>query len=195
MPWLPIYADEEDFRAIHERLNLSREIAFIVPDGPKSWRAVRSLPGLEAARICLWHVPGGPLQLPHPYPSREVDTIADPWSTWTGLADRGHPGYPFFGADEPAVIWLNHYPQSCEISGGIGLSSFEWIGNLYSTIGSPAPAGTEKFWQGLRRWVRQSAIKIPRYGPVDGPEPEIWAFPSALGAFRRGRLRDSNPGW
>ena len=197
MPWLPIYADEQDFRVILDRLNGDEEIAFIVPDGSSlwraRWRATRPLSRLEAARICLWHVPSGPLPLLHRQPDKKAGTITNPWNGWTGLRDSAHKNCPFFGAGHPGIIWLNHRPQAPQTSGGIGLSSFEWIGNRYSAAGSPASEATEKFWQSLQRWVKKGSVKVPRDGPVDGPQAEIWAFPSALAAFRNGRGREANP--
>jgi len=148
---------------------------------------------MEGERVCLWHVPGRPLPLLHPPPGNTIDSISDPWSGWTELRAGADSTCPYFGAGHPAVIWLNQRPKSKQAPDGIGLSSFEWIGNHYSLIGSPAPEATEKFWQRLRRWVKKSAIMIPRVGAVDGPHPEIWAFPSALAAFRSGRGRDANP--
>jgi hypothetical protein len=193
MPWLPLYADEEDCRVVHDYLNQNEEIAFIVPDGPHRWRATRTVPVMDAVRICLWHVPSGPLPLLHQHPSKTVDSIHDPWSGWTELRTGADSTCPYFGAGHPGIIWLNHQPKALRVPDGIGLSSFECIGNHYAISGNPAPEVTERFWKRLRHWAKKSAVRIPRDGPVDGPHPEIWAFPSALAAFRIGRGRDSNP--
>jgi len=193
MPWIPLYADEEDFRVIHDYLNQSEDIAFIVSDGSRRWRAVQTIPRMDGERVCLWHVPSGSLPLLHPQPSKTVDSISDPWSGWTELRTGADSSCPYFGAGHPGIIWLNQRPVSKRVSGGIALSSFEWIGNRYSLIGSPAPDVTEKVWQRLRRWAKKSAVMIPRSGALDGAHPEILTFPSALAAFRSGRGRDSNP--
>ena len=193
MPWIPFYADEEDFRVIHDYLNQNEEVAFIVSDGPRRWSATHTIPSMDGVRVCLWHVPSGPLPLLHPHPSKTVDSISDSWSGWTELRTGADSTCPYFGAGHPGVIWLNHRPKAQRVPDGIGLSSFEWIGNRYSVIGSPAPKVTEKFWQRLRRWVKKSAVGIPRSGPVNGLHPEIWALSSALAAFRSGRSRDPNP--
>src|SRR5689334_7347129 len=97
MSWLPIYADSNDFRDIHEWLNSCEELAFIVADGPQKWRAVNSIPELQPGRVCLWHVPSGPLPLVHPPPSRETSEIADPWGGWQELRAGADPGVPYFG--------------------------------------------------------------------------------------------------
>lgn len=193
MPWLPLYADEEDFRVVHDYLNQKEDVAFIASDGPRRWRAMHTIPRMDGVRICLWHVPSGRLPLLHPHPSKVVDFICDPWSGWMELRTGAESTCPYFGAGHPGIIWLNHRPTAQLVPNGIGLSSFEWIGNRYSLIGNPAPKATEKFWQSLRRWAKKSAVMIPREGAVDGPHPEIWAFPSALSAFRSGKGRDSNP--
>jgi hypothetical protein len=192
MPWIPIYADEEDFGMVLNFLNQCDEVAFIVSDGPRRWRATQTIPRMGAARICLWHVPSGPLPLLHPPPSKTVDFVEDPWIGWTELRTV-EGNCPYFGAGPTGIIWLDQRPRSKRVPEGIGLSSFGWIGNHYSIIGSRAPEVTERFWQRLRRWAKKNAIKVPRSGAVDGPNPEIWAFPSALTAFRSGRGRDNNP--
>lgn len=193
MPWLPIYADANDFRAIHDWLNASEELAFIVSDGPQRWRAVGSVPALDSERICLWHVPSGPLPLLRPSSSRDVGSVTDPWSGWEELRAGADPSHPYFGAGHPGIIWLNHRPVSRRSPRGVGLSSYEWIGNHYRVIGKAADASTEAFWRSMRRWTQKHSRKIPRAGALDGPRAEIFAFPSALAAFESGVERDANP--
>jgi hypothetical protein len=197
MPWLPIYADRTDFNSILEHLNLHEEIAFIVRSGSRfwrrRWRAVRSVERLTGPRICLWHIPSGPLPLLRGWRNTQRGTVLDPWRGWTGshsLADRSSP---YFGAGHPGIFWLNYQPESHWVSGGIGLSSFEWIGNRYASIRAPAAETTKRCWEDVRRWVRKQAVQIPRDGPVNGPGAEIWALPSALTAIRAGQPRDPNP--
>ena len=62
MPWIPIYADENDFLLIMEKLNDDSDIAFIVPNGRKKWIAVHSINLLNDGTYYLWHMPGGPIQ-------------------------------------------------------------------------------------------------------------------------------------
>jgi len=193
MPWLPIYADQVDFANILDWLNATDQLAFLLSEGPRRWRAVSHLDALSSSRVCLWHVPSGPLPLLHPNPSREVSLIIDPWSGWKELRTGANSSTPFFGAGHPGVIWLNHRPISLRNSGGIGLSSYEWIGNHYRMIGSPATPATESFWKLLRKWTQKQSTRIPREGSLDGPRPEIYVFPSALRAFKSGSPRDNNP--
>ena len=181
MPWIPFYADEGDFRVILDWLNQNDEIAFIVSDGPKRWRAVHTVPRLEdSLQICLWHVPSGPLPLRYPLPSGRIDPITDPWSGWTELRGRADHAWPYFGFYYVGVIWLHRRLRSEEKPDTISLSSFGWTGNQHAKAGHSAPEATKKFWASLRSWTKMNAVRIPRSGPLDGPRPEIWAFPSAL---------------
>jgi hypothetical protein len=212
MPWLPLYADENDFAFIHSWLNSQEEIAFLVSDGEKRWKAVRTIPELQGPRHCLWHVHSGPLPLlaasigyvidvPGPRPIRRslgssgIDgVVQDPWTGWQELLTGHDPTQPYFGWGHPGVYWLNVRPKASESPEGLGLSSFEWVGNGYKCIGRPAPECAAKWWNTLKRWTKKQAIRIPRVGPWDGEEDrEIWAFPSALERIRRGCDRDLNP--
>jgi hypothetical protein len=102
MPWLPIYADSIDFEEILGWLNASEELAFIVPNGPGRWIAVPTTEAIQKSRICLWHIPSGPLPLLHPHPSKKIDPISDPWAGWEEL--RVGADNPYFGAGHPGII-------------------------------------------------------------------------------------------
>ncbi len=193
MPWLPIYANTDDFKPILEWLNQNDELAFIISAGPKRWKATTSTAELPGRRVCLWHIPSGPLPLLGSTPKSPTSSVADPWSGWDELRTGADASVPYFGAGHPGIIWLNVRVVGKWAPDGLGLSSFEWIGNHYSLSGSPAPEVTEKFWLALRRWVKKNAKRIPREGPVDGAHPEIWAFTSAFAAFERSIGRDPNP--
>lgn len=193
MPWLPIYADKDDFIGILDWLNSSDEVAFVVPDGPRRWRAITKLDCLSVPRICIWHVPSGPLPLVRPYPDRTVTLIESPQDGWEELRTGADPNTPFFGVGHPGIIWLNHRPVSLRTAGGIGLSSYEWIGNHYRMIGNAAEPVTEAYWKLLRKWTQKQSKKIPRSGALDGAGAEIFAFPSAFREFQSGTPRDDNP--
>ena len=189
MPWLPLYANSDDFDEIREWLNSEESVGFLVSCGPKKWVAVNKLDAWTSPRIALWHIPSGPLPLLAEEPSAEDGEIADPWSAWTERRTGADPTTPYFGAGHPGVIWFNLHSSN----GRIGLSSFEWIGNHYQIIGSAANPDTEKWWRRLGRRIKRDAVRVPRSGPVDGGKPEIWALPSALSAIKAGAKRDSNP--
>ncbi len=190
--WLPLYVDETDASLLLECINLDPDVAFIVANGPGQWVARASLDKVEDGRFCIWHVPSGPLPMLN---SRAKPlTVDDPWSGWTELRAGADRTLPYFGQGHPGVIWWNLRTRSRSADGGLGLSSFEWIGNHYRIIGSPAAPSTEAWWAGLRRLIRkQKAERVPRSGPVDGARPEIWALPSALVKIQRGMHRDNNP--
>jgi hypothetical protein len=59
-------------------------------------------------------------------------------------------------------------------------------------VGNPVSKATKNFWKSLRHWVEESAVLIPRKGRVNGPRREIWAFPSALASFKRGKKREED---
>ena len=59
--------------------------------------------------------------------------------------------------------------------------------------GEGAKPTTEKWWKRLRRQITKRAVRIPREGPTDGPDAEIWALPSALESIRNGTFREMNP--
>jgi hypothetical protein len=193
MPWLPLYIDEIDAAGLGDELNFDPEIAFIVATSPGVWVARRALHGIADGRLCLWHVPSGPLPLFRGV-DRQPGTVADPWAGWTEFKAGADPLVPYFGAGHPGIVWWNVRTRSRRVPGGIGLSSFEWIGNHYRVLGNAADPRTEAWWAQLRKSVRRwKARRVPRSGPTDGPNPEIWALPSALSKINAGVPRDENP--
>jgi len=192
MPWLPIYATEQDIQSIFEFLNNEEEIAFIVSDGPGKWIPKKQLQYEGDIRYCIWHVPSGPLPLIRQN-DQEDGLIEDPWQGWKEERSGSDPKNPYFGAGHPGIIWLNARAVSKRNPNSIGLSSFEWIGNWYRIIGNAAPEATEKFWKRMGRRVKKGAIRIPRDGAWDGEKPEIWALPDAQIKIKSGIERDNNP--
>jgi hypothetical protein len=104
MPCIPLYADESDFSTIHDYLNQTEEIAFIVSDGLQRWRAVKAVPNMDLGRICLWHMPSGSLPLLHPLPSKTVESISDPWGGWTELRTGADANCPYFGLGDQGIL-------------------------------------------------------------------------------------------
>jgi len=167
-------------------------IAFLLANGPKRWKAVQSVDRLADGRHGLWQHTGDPLVL-----LREsgVDAaIANPWAGWQEARTGADPSTPYFGAGHPSVFWLNlrtslrPYSSSQQArweAGGahllgakdvLSLSSFEWIGNGYGK----APQPTHRCWQRLRNWVRRTATQLATAGE------SLWAFPSALAKLQGG---------
>lgn len=188
MPWLPFYASQNDLPALLSHLNASEEVAFIVSNGPGQWIAIKTLKALEDGRYCLWHRPGGALPL---FRGAKVTPgeIADPFLGWSEERAGADSTNPYFGAGHPGVFWLNiHCSVTDRLSGEplVGLSSFEWIGNHYKSVGVISKPETEKYWKNLRRWVETVATKVPRGGPLEPTPPEIWAFSDAQALFETG---------
>ena len=193
MAWIPLYADDNDFTVICEWLNREEEIAFLVSHGAKKWIAKRVIEALSAGEHTLWHIPSGPLPLLGATDEEPESTVEDPWKGWTEKRTGANFLIPYFGAGHPGVITLAVNSEGYDASGSIGLSAFGWIGNRYRIIGSGAHQSTEKYWLRLKRWIAKQAIKIPRTGPPDGENPEIWTFPSAYERIVSGVPRDMNP--
>lgn len=108
MPWLPLYTDTSDVAQLVAWLNAEQAIAFILPDGPKRWRAVRELDGPPPdGEIGLWHTESGPLPLLR---SQVLHTllvpdgkIHDPFRGWQEQRTGADPRTPYFGAGHPGV--------------------------------------------------------------------------------------------
>lgn len=192
MPWLPIYATEQNLHSIFAFLNDEDEVAFLVADGTGRWIAKKKLDYAGDAQYCIWHVASGPLPLLRPN-GQEEGLVDDPWQGWQEERTGADPTTPYFGAGHPGVIWLNARSISMRKKNEIGLSSFEWVGNWYRVIGRAAPATTEKFWKRMGRRIKKGAVRIPRSGSWDGPHPEIWALPDAFTKIQGGTERDENP--
>jgi hypothetical protein len=180
MAWIPIYADKEDFRTILEWLNADPETVFIVASNPGRWVAKSSLDALESRRYCIWHLKSGP-------------GLFQGGTEWEESASSADPDNLYFGPGETRVFWLDACPDASTPQGAIGLSNFGWAGNRVGASGKAAPAAAEAWWRRLGRWIRKSAIKIPRGGLQNQTAPEIWAFPSAHRAISAGTLCALNP--
>ena len=192
MPSLPFYATEQDFQHIFSYLNDEEDVAFLVADGAGRWIARKNQDYIGYARYCIWHIPSGPLPLLR-IDGKENGLVEDPWQGWQEERTGADSSHPYFGSGHPGIIWLNAKAKSTNRNIGIGLSSFEWIGNWYRIIGRPAPEITEKFWKRISRTIKKGAVRIPRTGAWDGPHSEIWALPDALTNIQEGAERDGNP--
>lgn len=190
MPWLPMYLTPDDAAELLAFLNSETVVAFIVADGPRRWRAVTTLAEAADGRFVLWHHPAG---VPPLLRDDAPDEVPDnPWAGW----EETLPGLRPFPSIDPAaamILSLNLRTRGREQGSKLGLSSFEWIGNRYRSIGAPAESSTEAWWRRLGAWVRKRSVRVPRKGTWDGQRPEIWAAPSALQLIQRGAVRDVSP--
>ena len=165
-----MYLSESDVPTLLSHLNASKEIAFIVSNGPHKWIAVETLESLADGRVyCLWHVPSGPLPL-FRGAKEAYGEIADPFAGWSEAIPSVDMTRPFFGPADTGVFWLSVRLKSKHWRTGetlVGLSGIEWIGNHYKIVGDAAAPTTERFWKALGRWVKKVAIKVPRCGPQE----------------------------
>jgi len=211
LAWIPFYADKADIALIVTRLNNDADIAYILRGWWGRWKACRTVEDLEDGSYCLWHVPGGPIAsyvegkadiLGNALRKRmgiagnmleEHGVVQDPWKGWKGPHVTGQKNVPFLGT-KPNIIDLSIHTSGSEGRDSIGLSCFGWIEQRYASIGSPASKATVEWWKRLERWVSEHATgRIPRFGPANGPDPEIWGFPSAHERILHGTRREANP--
>lgn len=193
MPWLPLYASVKDLTGIFDFLSAESDIAFLVADGAGRWRAIEAMGFGGDRRYCLWHVPSGALPLLRVgetgVAEPDAASVADPWAGWQEIRAGADRTNPYFGAGHPGIFWFNARSQSIDKKDAIGLSSYEWIGNHYRMIGNAAMPVTEKYWARLGRRMRKGAKRIPRSGPVNGSNPEIWAMEDAFSKIVDGTER------
>jgi hypothetical protein len=188
MPWIPLYATERDLAEVVRWLSEDPEIAFIVSAGPKRWVACPSLDGVHFDRIALWHKPSGPLPLVPGRAWQRERWIEHPELGWRERSTAVDQTVPFFGAGHPGVIWFNAVTAGPE-GEDIGMSSFEWMG----TGGSASHPATARWWDRFQERVREVGIQVPRSGPLDGPDAEIWVLPEARSLILSGATRAINP--
>lgn len=190
MPWLPMYVNREDSGLLRSLLNEDRDIAFIVAAGKRKWKALPMMQSFQDGRYCIWHIPSGPLPLTGGFLGD--GRVKDPWAGWKEKRTGADAAQPYFGAGHPGIIWLNLLTCSLGEPEKIGLSSFEWIGNRYSSIGHPAPAATKKWWEALRKSIARATVKLPREEGA-GLKNEIYTFAGAAREIADGRERANNP--
>ena len=186
--WLPLYMMQEDVPLLHERLNSDPEIAFIIRDGPDRWRAVRQVDDIRG-KMKLWHILGGPLYLLH-YQGEDT-VIEDPFAGWKEERPGLDNTVPYFGPSCQVSMVLEVWPPGWRVlpEDYLYMSGIEWYGRSVD----PPPAPTRRWWNRMRNWARRHAVLVTRWGPLDGPRPEIWAMPAALRAIQSGLERAENP--
>jgi hypothetical protein len=141
-----MYISRPDTSLLMELLLHDPDIAFLVPDGSKRWRAVKEMNAQGNERVGLWHVPSGPLPLLPPVHGDPIQQIHDPWFGWKEERTGADPNTPFFAA-HTGVFWLNLHVEGKDRGSCCGLSSFEWVGNRYKIIGKGSQPSTEDWWK------------------------------------------------
>lgn len=183
-----MYVTREDAAWLLDALNADDEIAFLVADGPRRWKARRAVDELPAGRTtALWHLPSGPL----PLVGSTDPQIPDPFAGWREQITGMDPTVPYF-ENHAGVLLLTYRPEGLSRGSACGLSSFQWIGDHYAVIGKPAPRATERWWTGMVRKVEAAATLVPRRSLIASSPPEIYAFPAALDRLNDGKTFDQN---
>lgn len=190
MPWLPLFISQDDLKLISDWLAEEEDISLISSIGEGEWKASPDFEIKTSGRYCLYHKNSGDLPLLAETMDGEDSIIPNPFKGWKERRAGANPNMPYFGAEIPSIFWFN---VRLEKNNEIGMSSFEWIGNHYSIIGSPAPDIAMKWWNRLRRWTKKNADRIPRSGLIREGKPEIWTFENALREIESGKSRALNP--
>ena len=200
MPGLPVFVDEQDAKILLRWLSDDQDIAFIVPTGPRQWKAVPAVSELEDGNYSLWYVPSGPLPLLGGDDPNAI--IANPWQGWTDLRPSADSTTAYFGAGHLGEIRLSlqtrHRPYSQQERSELRLlnglllgskdlmsvSDFQWIGNRHQ----PAPKQMHQWWRRLKRWIEPEAIRVRPYTAISGTYERwsFWAFPSAFQKLSNG---------
>lgn len=182
MPSIAMYVLEEDVELL--LATLADEMAFIVSDGDKRWKATSKPPTVLEPNMALWHVPSGPLPLLRSNREESPGEIADPWAGWEEERTGANPRTPYFGPGHPGVFRLGLRLDGRRPEEPCGLSSIEWIGNHYAGLGNAAQPETEKRWRKLRRDIAGVARKLPANFPRPPTPQPIWVFPKAAAAWK-----------
>lgn len=190
MAWIPMYIAEKDLPEISNWLNEDPNIALIVSIGKGMWQAKENFTISNEGTYCLYHKLAGSLPLLAKNNDEEDTVIENPFEGWTELRSGFDESCPYFGPGHTAIFWFNVRLKSND---RIGMSTFEWIGNHYSSLGNSAPDVAKKWWGKLGRWVRKNATKTPRKDTWAKEKPEIYAFQNALNEIQNGAKRSENP--
>lgn len=188
--WLGLYLEDPDAVTLRDRLNEDPEIAFLMPEGPESWRAVWQVEEL-LGKTLVWHVPGGSLPLLHPDGSESL--IPDPFAGWQEVRPGLDPSVPYLGLGWPSTLLFELYTRGWrglprpEV---IPLSGITWYGAR--PYAQPAPS-TRQWWNRFRRWLQTRAVHIRRNDTMENSPRDVWAMPAALRAIQSGMSRDSYP--
>ncbi|HLL61339.1 MAG TPA: hypothetical protein VK338_06495 [Candidatus Nitrosocosmicus sp.] len=186
MPSIDLYLEKEDLPILTDLLNSDEEIAFLVSNGSKRWKAVKTLEKPFPGKYLLWHTSA---KLSFVRKDLSYGYIENPWQSWTvERADAADPTMPFLGSN-PETIEVDIVVD--ENRGVIPLSHIGWIGNRYKSIGQGATKETERWWKKLIREIKTIGHPVSRFDELD--YLKAYAFPAALKAINQGKKRSGNP--
>lgn len=197
MAWLPLYLLDSDIDVLNDWLNKDEEVFFIEQVDRNHWKLTKEIHLKKEGyynQYRLWHLPSGqiplirernPLEGVPVFEKEQYDYVANPFEPWSGRPCGNLPGLPFFGDDETKVFTLTvHNPDNPLHP--IPISGVEWQGNYYKIIGKGATEAAEKWWKRLRTFAKKNGTQIPRSN-MASMRKEIFAFPNAMEAIKKGR--------
>lgn len=195
MPSILLYTLETDLRAIVDHLGDDPDIAFVIEDGPRRWKAVDRMPRITPGHHALWHVPSGaPPLLDRAHNEGAAPRIADPFAGWEERFPSANAAKPFFGS-YPGVIWLHLSECAVSASPVVPMSAFGWIGDRYRGIGHGAAPSTRQWWRRLQTWIKSRSQIVPRGSlrPSSKVPVDVAAFPAAFAKLQGGAPGEMNP--
>lgn len=193
-----MYLEPSDLETLRVYLNDDDDLAWLVSAGaPGHWKAVQRLASLEEGAYKLWHAKSGPLPLPARGVLLDAALVMDPYQGWEDTIRGANAAVPYFGSSHWGVIDLELRIRGSTRPGrqtrtSIGLSTFQWIGNLERFIRGPATPETVRRWRELRKWVARMSVKVALV-ENGNPKRTGFAFPGAAQAIQAGVPRDANP--
>jgi hypothetical protein len=194
-----LYITAKDVEVLRDWLNREPCIAWIVKTGQSRfeyrWCATDVLESIHPGEYQLWHKETGPLNIPSGSPEVIDLVVSDPYAGWTQLLDREDATTPWFGGNVPGPYLFRFAPNGQEAPNSIGRSGFNWLGDYFRPVGSPAPKEAKLWWQRLGRFVRSRSTGIPWPSPESGGRLLGYAFPDAYSEIMQGRPYDANPNW
>ena len=189
-----MYLDLDDLPMLEQFLNDDEQILFVVRTGESLFQTFKPFKLRPNMECTLWHLPCG--KIPLACRDAKGRITVDPC-----IPTASQLGAISLELQVRPRKYQTLVPRACgqlydlcnfDDDSAIGRSDFGWIGNRFSSCSERPNKKTELWWNRLRRWISKNAIKIPFYGPIDGPRRDAWAFPAAYSAIKSGTPRSAN---
>jgi hypothetical protein len=132
MSCIQLYAVEEDIKKIFDWFSQEEEIAFVVPNGKKRWKASGNHAFQGDGHYILWHVPSGPLPFVRANNRDVEDYVSDPWQGWKEEVEGGYEDIPNFGPTSVGTLELD----ANIVLRRQGSSVFETDGSILEQMGN-----------------------------------------------------------
>jgi hypothetical protein len=195
MAELIVYASWADVEEIRRFVNEDPEVAWIVKADQSGcnykWRACLQVESIAGQDYAIWHMRSGPLNIPSGSPNKRDKVVTDPFRGWNQVLDGESHTAPWFGGNLPGPYSFRFRESGGEKAGALGRSGFNWLLDRYKSIGMPAHPEAKRWWQRLKRFLKQNATVTP--WPNRSGRVTAYVFPDALKQVKSGRHRDVNP--